>query len=275
MALRRERSHCPPCPHSRLAKALDPARRCDRRARTRTKGSLGPQPPIRHQRLADGTAGKLSRCDRLRVTSKGSRTKRRPIGCGAPSAPFAAGSLGAGQCCKERLNRTGLAPARRAPAHRPEPVEPMPAPAMRRPSTCRLDRPDCRQTRQRRAHLSHRSSSNRRTRNRSDPNHDNLQDRVGRSTRRFHRLVGLGRSRIGCPDPEALRLSKRELRRLHRPETPPVGPDHRIRAFRSGGNRSAQRSGRRARSFRSPTTYLRSSSASSPKSAPRTSIPKR
>ena len=26
----------------------------------------------------------------------------------------------------------------------------------------------------------------------------------------------------------------------------PVGPDHRIRAFRSGGNRSAQRSSRRA-----------------------------
>ena len=87
-----------------------------------------------------------------------------------------------------------------SPADRHTPVEPMPAPAMVAPQLVDSIARTAVQTRRRRAHLSHRSSSNRRTRNRSDPNHDNLQARVGCITRRFHRLVGLGRSRFGCPD---------------------------------------------------------------------------
>ena len=89
--------------------------RIARRARLSPRGGAGAHSTIRSRsmhtnkrpfqtRTSDSPSTTCSQsCRRTialrssRVTSKGSRTKRPPISCGAPSARFAAGWLGAGQ----------------------------------------------------------------------------------------------------------------------------------------------------------------------------------
>ena len=173
---------------------------------------------------------------------------------------------------KKRLARAGLAPASRQ-FDAAEPFETNSGTGGGRPSTGRLDRPVRRQTCPGRAPPSNCSNPDRRTCNWSDPNHDDFQARGGGFVGPFLRHGGLGCSRTGCPD-----TRRRESRNssgvsfLARDTHAAVA--HRIRAFFSGRDGSAQRSGRGRRSCRSPTTYRPSSSKSSPKSAPPMSIPR-